>query len=199
MLPVIRLRRVCRAQWGGALDGGFFPMKRSADGPMVASTMRLPIRSETEAFRLLFAAVAVIAVSVLLGVLLGPWLGVVGFVLATTLGAIAYLRADNPDQGTPLADAEFEPHPHGPRAGTQRVLVVANQTLAGDELYERILQPNAKPVEVDVLAPVLTSELHHVMSGIDKELAAARTRLDRSLEWAHEHNIPARGAVGDAN
>ena len=161
--------------------------------------MRLPIRSETEAFRFLFAAVAVIAASVLLGLFIEPWVGVGVFVLAAVAGAIAYLRAANPDQGTPLRDAELEPHPHRPRAGVRRVLVVANETLRGDELREQILQPDGEPVEVDVLAPVLPSELRYVMSDIDDNLAAAQTRLDRSLAWAHEHNIPAHGMVGDPN
>jgi len=79
------------------------------------------------------------------------------------------------------------------------VLIVANETLGGDELYERIVQPEQGPVEVDVLAPVLTTEMHYVMSDIDNALAAARTRLRRSLEWAHEHHISARGEVGDPN
>ena len=37
------------------------------------------------------------------------------------------------------------------------------------------------------------------MSDIDRELAEARTRLERSLAWAHEHKLVARGEVGDPN
>jgi hypothetical protein len=161
--------------------------------------MRTPIRSETEAVRFVFAGAAVIGISVLLGFLVTPLVGVAVFVLAVIVAAIAYLRADNPDRRTPLHDAEHEPHVHGARAGTRHVLVVANQTLAGDELGKQITGADDKPVEVDVLAPVLTSHLHYVMSDIDSELAEARTRLERSLTWANEHGISARGEVGDPN
>jgi len=159
--------------------------------------MRIPIRSETEAVRFVFAGAAVIGVSVVLGVLLAPWVGVAAFAIAIVVAAIAYLRADNPDRRTPLSDAEHEPHPHGTSGGTRHVLVVANETLEGDELSERIIQTGGKPVEIDVLAPVLTTELHYAMSDIDDELSAARTRLERSLAWAKEHGIVARGEVGD--
>ena len=50
-----------------------------------------------------------------------------------------------------------------------------------------------------MLAPVLASHLHYAVSDIDGELAEARTRLERSLAWAHEHKIVARGEVGDPN
>jgi len=159
--------------------------------------MRTPIRSETEANRFVFGSAAVIGVSVLLGFLTTPVLGVAAFGLAALVAAIAYLRADNPDHKTPLREAEHEPHAHGAPPGTRHVLVVANETLSGEELYERITGDRREPVEVDVLAPVLTSHLHYLMSDIDSELAAARERLERSLAWASERGIPARGEVGD--
>jgi len=160
--------------------------------------MRVPIRSETEANRFVFAGAAVVGVSVLLGFLVGALLGVAVFVLALVVGAIAYVRADNPDERTPLLDAEHEPHAGG-RAGKRHVLVVANETLAGDELRELVTGAEDGPVEIDVLAPVLASRLHYIMSDVDGELAAARTRLERSLAWANEQHIPARGEVGDPN
>jgi len=159
----------------------------------------MPIRSEAEANRFVFASAGVIAVSVLLGFLTSPLIGVVFFFLALVVGALAYLRADNPDQRTPLRDAEHDPHPHGARAGTRHLLVIANETLAGDELCERIHGSDGKPVEVDILAPILTSHMHYVMSDIDSELADAQTRLRRSLEWAKDRGIPAHGEVGDPN
>jgi metallophosphoesterase superfamily enzyme len=79
------------------------------------------------------------------------------------------------------------------------VLVVANETLAGAELAELILQHGRAHVEVDVLAPVLASHIHYAVSDIDGELAEARTRLERSLAWAREHKLVARGEVGDPN
>jgi hypothetical protein len=159
--------------------------------------MRTPIRSEREAFRFVFSSVAVIAVSVLVGLLTEPLVGVAVFAIAVVLAAIAYLRADNPDRLTALRDAAHESHPHGARAGTRHVLVVANEALAGDELRERITGVGGGRVEVDVLVPVLTSRLHYAVSDVDSELAEARARLDRSLTWARECGIIARGEVGD--
>jgi hypothetical protein len=188
--------------WGAeSRDPGtwFPPMQWSADGSSVTCAMRMPIRSETEANRFVFASAAVIAVSVLLGFLTTPLVGVVLFFLALVVGAITYLRADNPDQRTPLRDAEHDPHPGIARSGTRHLLVVANETLAGDELRDRINASDGRQVEIDILAPVLTSHLHYVMSDVDGELADAQARLDRSLAWAKDRGIPAHGEVGDPN
>jgi hypothetical protein len=76
------------------------------------------------------------------------------------------------------------------------VLVVANQALSGNELRERILRHGDR-VELNVLAPVLTSHLHYGVSDIDRELERARARLQRSLAWAHTLNVIVRGEVGD--
>jgi hypothetical protein len=77
------------------------------------------------------------------------------------------------------------------------VLVVANQTLGGSELRQRILERSDDRVLVDVLAPVLTSRVHYAMSDIDHELADARERLKRSMAWALAQGIDVRGEVGD--
>ena len=164
----------------------------------VLFTMRLPIRSETEAVRFVFAGGAVIVVSVLLGWLTTPLVGVAFFVVALVVGAIAYLRAPNPEHRTPFADAENEPHPYGGAPGKRHVVVVANQALSGDELRQRLTEMGER-LELDVLAPVLTSHLHYAVSDIDTELAEARKRLDQSLAWARRSGFVARGEVGDPN
>ena len=65
------------------------------------------------------------------------------------------------------------------------------------ELRDRIARVDDDGIEVDVLAPVLTSHLHYAVSDIDNELAEARTRLERSLAWAQKYGIAAHGEVGD--
>lgn len=159
--------------------------------------MRTPIRSEQEAFRFVFASAGVIGISVLVGWLTEALVGVAVFAVAIVLAGIAYLRAENPDRRTVLRDAEQEPHPDGAPAGTRHVLVIANETLAGNELQAHINRPEAGRVEVDILAPVLTSRLHYAVTDIDSALADARARLGRSLAWADEHGVVARGEVGD--
>lgn len=164
----------------------------------VRSTMRLPIRSEAEAVRFVFAGAAVVVVSVLLGWVTTPLVGVAFFVVALILGTIAYVRAPNPDHPTPFADAEHEQHPHGGAPDQRHVVVIANQALSGDELRHRLTEMGER-IELDVLAPVLTSRLHYVVSDIDSELAEARKRLAQSLAWARQSGFVARGEVGDPN
>jgi hypothetical protein len=136
---------------------------------------------------------------VLIGWLTEAVVGVAVFLLAFVLAAIAYLRAPNPDRHTPLREAAHEAHPHGASPGKHRVLVVANEALSGDELRERIVGRDDERIEVDILAPVLTSHRHYAVSDIDRELDQARARLERSLAWAREQGIVARGEVGDPN
>jgi hypothetical protein len=159
--------------------------------------MRTPIRSETEAFRLAVAAGLAVGVAVLIGWLTEVAIGVGAFALALAVGLIAYLRAANQDRGQPLRRAAHAQHPHGASPGKRHVLVVANDALSGSGLRDRILGNDHEHVEVDVLAPILASHLHQGVSDIDRELEDARDRLHRSLAWAREQGIVARGEVGD--
>jgi len=159
--------------------------------------MRTPIRSESEWFRLVVIGALVIGASILIGWLTDAVAGVAVFVLALALGAIAYLRAADPDRRAPLRTAAGGPHRHGASPGKRHVLVIANEALSGGELREQILAGDGEHVEVDILAPVLTSPLHYSVSDIDRELERAQARLQRSLAWAREQGIVARGEVGD--
>lgn len=159
--------------------------------------MRIPIRSEPEAFRLTIAAVVVVAAAVLIGWLTEALVGAAVLALAAAAAVIAYLRAADPDRHAPLRRAAHQAHPHGASPGERHLLVIANETLSGDELRERILAVDGERTEIDILAPVLTSQLHYGVSDIDRELELARTRLEHSLAWAREQGIVARGEVGD--
>ncbi len=160
-------------------------------------TMRTPIRSERDAFRLTLAGAVVIGAAVLIGWLTEAALGAAVFSLVVVLAAIAYVRAATADRRTPLREAAHETHPHGASPDKRHVLVIANEALSGNELRERIVGPDDERIEVDILAPVLTSHLHYGVSDIDRELAQARARLERSLAWAREQGIVAHGEVGD--
>jgi hypothetical protein len=137
-----------------------------------------------------------VVVSVVVGWLTVPLAGVAVFVLGGASAAIAYLHVARSDRRPVLRDAARAPHPHGALAGEWHVLVVANQALSGIELRELILR-HGEHVELDILAPVLTSHLHYGVSDIDRELKGARARLERSLAWADTLNIIVRGEVGD--
>ncbi len=157
--------------------------------------LRVPVRSESDAFRLAVASIVVIALAVLVGVLAGAIVGAAVFVAVLLAAGVAYLRSGNPD--TRLRRAAQEPHRHGAPRGARHVLIVANEELAGGELREHLLGARGEQMQVDVLAPVLASRLHQGLSDIDQELAQARERLERSLAWVRAQGIDARGEVGD--
>jgi GABA permease len=159
--------------------------------------MRAPIRSESDAFRLTNGVVLVLAVSVLIGAVIDPFVGLAVFVIGLAIGLIAFLVIAGSDHRHTLREAAHEPHPHGAAPGKRHVLVVANETLGGSDLMGRITRGNAAHVAIDVLAPVLCSRMHLGTTDIDREIADARVRLERSLAWAREHGLDARGAVGD--
>jgi hypothetical protein len=159
--------------------------------------MRVPIRSEQEAFRLAIAGVFAVGVAVLIGWLTEAVIGAAVFGAMVVIALVAYLRAANPEQRMVLREAASAPHPHGAPAGKRHVLVVANEVLEGAELRGQILRANGDGVEVDVLAPVLASHVHLAVTDVDREVGQARARLERSLEWARENGIVARGEVGD--
>jgi hypothetical protein len=161
--------------------------------------MRTPVRSEQDAFRLTIAGAVLIGASVLIGWLTEAVVGAAVFALVFALAAIAYLRAAKADRHTPLREAAHGTHPHGASHGKRHVLVIANEALSGGQLRERILGRDDEPVEVDILAPVLTSHLHYGVSDVDRELNQARARLERSLAWAREQGIVSCGRVGDPN
>ncbi len=159
--------------------------------------MRIPIRSEPEAFRFTLGSVLLIGTSLLIGWLSTPLAGVAVFAVGAAAALIAYLRAPNPDRPAQLREAAHAPHPRGAGGGRRRVLVVANEVLAGYELRKRLTGADRERLHIDVLAPVLTSHTHYAVSDIDRELEQARARLDSSLAWARAHGIEAHGEVGD--
>jgi hypothetical protein len=158
--------------------------------------MRAPIRSESDAFRLTLGCGLLVAVSFVTGRLTAPLAGIAVFVLGSALAAMAYLRTASSDRPAVLRDAAKSPHPPRAVPGERHVLVVANEALSGAELRERILRHGGH-VELDVLAPVLTSHIHYGVSDIDRELEDARLRLERSLAWADTLDVVVRGEVGD--
>ena len=159
--------------------------------------MRAPVNSESDAFRLTLGAALLVAASVVIGALVDPLVGLVVFAAGVVIALLVYLSRAGSDRRPKLRAAAQAPHPHGATPGRRHVLVVANETLTGSDLREQILHGDAERVEVDVLAPVLSSPLHLGMTDIDDELQAARTRLERSLAWARDQGIDARGEVGD--
>jgi hypothetical protein len=79
------------------------------------------------------------------------------------------------------------------------VLVVANETLVGDELVDSLRsRADHGPVRVAVVAPVNPPREGYVVYS-DSRRASASRRLDRVLAWLRLAGIPAHGAVYDAD
>lgn len=160
---------------------------------------RNPILSETDAFRVTVAILGLTALASLLGWLTAPLVGVVVFAILALAGLTLYMHSPERDRRLPLRNAAEADHPHGASPGTRHVIVVANEPLAGDELDAHIRGLGRGPVEVDVLAPVLSSRTHLAYTDIDRELREARERLGRSLAWARQQGFIARGTIGDTS
>jgi hypothetical protein len=75
------------------------------------------------------------------------------------------------------------------------VLVVANETLVGDELVDTLRsRAESRPVRAIVVAPVTPPREGYVVYRDTRRAAAAR-RLDRTVAWLRLAGIPAHGGV----
>ena len=159
--------------------------------------MRFPIRSEADAFHFAVATGLLAGVGVLIGALSTPLAGLIAFVVLAVLALSAYLASADGERRRPLREAAEAPHPHSGVPGARHVLVVANESLQGEELRARIVGGADGRVELDVLAPVLSSRTHLAYTDIDREMSRARERLESSLSWARTQGFLAHGRIGD--
>ena len=155
--------------------------------------MRIPVKSERDAFFLAYGTAAALGAAVVVGVLAGVLYAVV-LLVGIAIGALVWeLRTRDADRLQPAREAA-EAAPPGD-ATRHRVLVIANETVAGRELREEIMRRAQHTPEVRVVCPILPSRAHLITSDIDHELAEARARLDQTLAWAGEQGIVATGGV----
>jgi hypothetical protein len=152
-----------------------------------------PFRSEAEAYRFLIVVVAYFAAIVLASVLGGRWAGLAVFITLTAAGSGWVLIRDRAPAPTPQAPVRRED-------GRRRILVIANETVAGERLRDAIRRAAADgPAEVLVVSPALNSPLRHWASDEDSARERAQERLDASLARVREAGIEARGEVGDSD
>jgi GABA permease len=161
--------------------------------------MRIPIKSETDAFRLAYGSALLIGLSVALGAVLTPLAGV-ALLVGGLLGALFLdVATKDPDRVQPLREAATSPPLAGRRRARRRVMVVANQTVGGKELKTEIMHRDPATTELRIVVPVLCSRAHYLTSDIDREISEAQARLDQTLRWAHAQGFEAVGTVGDAS
>jgi GABA permease len=155
--------------------------------------MRLPVHSERDAYRIVVGTVAVAAISTLVGALTDPLVGLGVFASAVIVAVVYDLRVKDPDRLRPLREAERAGRA-GPSGAGPRLLVVANQTLGGQELRAELVARQPRPA-LRIVAPILVSRARYVMSDIDTELVLARERVDEILAWARRQGFVASGEV----
>jgi len=81
-----------------------------------------------------------------------------------------------------------------------RVLVVAADEVAGDEVVNEIKRRAGDGAEMRVIAPALTeSRFEHHAGAVDEAREQATERLERSLGVLRSHGIEAAGEVGDSD
>jgi hypothetical protein len=161
--------------------------------------MRFPIRSETDAFYFAIATAALAGIAVAVGALTSAIVGFAAFVALGLIALAIYLASGDRERRQPLREAAEEPHRSRGAVGGRHVLVVANEPLQGEELRERIAGVADERVELDVLAPVLSSRTHLAYTDVDEGMRQARERLRLSLSWARTHGFLAHGTIGDAS
>jgi hypothetical protein len=154
--------------------------------------MESPFRSEEAAFRFLLITIGAFAL-----IVVASWISAfLGFIVFLGLSAAAvavYLR-----QRGPAPEREHVELLGG--AGQRRVLVVANETVGGQELLSAISTlALTQQTEFLVVCPALNSRLKTFTSDEDPAREAAQQRLDDTLARLASVGIEARGEVGDGD
>lgn len=152
--------------------------------------MRNPFRSEAEAFSFVLVCVALFAAVALAGILAGGWVAVAVFVVLA-IGVGLYMKAEPKPPAEPVLS----------RVGGERrrILVVANETVAGRALRGEVVRRAGRGADVLVVCPALNSPLRHWASDEDGARAKAERRLGESLAALASAGVEARGEVGDAD
>jgi hypothetical protein len=154
--------------------------------------MKNPVRDEASAFQVVLLTLGGTAL-VVLAAWISTWLGVIVFLVlcAAALWAIRGGMRQRPPQAHVVRE-DGQP--------VRRILVVANETVAGHELRD-LIGRKAEGVREDVLlvCPALNSKLKTWTSDEDGARAAAQARLDTSLERLSHLGVQARGEIGDGD
>ena len=150
-----------------------------------------PFRSEADAYRFVWLTIGYFGL-IVAGALINRWVGLAVFIVLSAIVVFLYVR-----RGERSARRVTDTRSRS-GADERRILVVANETVAGETLRDKIRQHSeGVRAEVLVVTPALNSPLRHWVSDEDGARAAAQERLDRSLAGLREAGVEARGEIGD--
>jgi nucleotide-binding universal stress UspA family protein len=155
--------------------------------------MNNPLRSEGEAFRFLLGTVVYFGLIAIAGVI-NAWAGLVVFIVLSVVVVSWWWRSR--EEPAPVQASRVRDTPEGER----RILVVANETVGGEPLLQRVKQLASQGnTRVLVVSPALNTRLRHLASDEDPARAQAQERLDRSLAELERNGVRASGEVGDGD
>jgi hypothetical protein len=152
--------------------------------------VRNPFRSEAEAFGFVLVCVALFAIVAVAGILFGGWIALAVF-LVLAVGVALYVKGEPKPPDEPVLSRRG--------GGRRRILVIANETVAGRALRGEVVRRAGAEADVLVVCPALNSPLRHWASDEDRARAEAERRLAESLGALATEGVEARGEVGDAD
>ena len=156
--------------------------------------MHNPLRSEADVFRWVVLIGAGAAAVIALALLTHPALGAI---LAAALIGLGVGIASRSARGSLPRHFTVA----GGGDARHRLLVVANQTVAGQALLEEIRNRcRGRDSEVLLITPALVgSRAAHWASDLDEGIDQARRRMESSLAAIRGAGLKARGEVGDSD
>jgi GABA permease len=154
--------------------------------------MESPFRSEAAAFRFLLITIGAFALIVIASSV-STALGFLTFLALSAAAIAVYLRQRGPAPEREQVASLGSPD-------ERRVLVVANETVRGEELLSTISTlALSERTQFLVVCPALNSRLKTFTSDEDPAREAAQARLDVTLARLSSVGIAARGEVGDGD
>lgn len=155
--------------------------------------MHSPVRSESDAFRWAVMVGLGVGFAIAIGALTDA---AVGAAIAGVLVGLAIGLALRAGRGSLPDEVDVAPS----RAGVHSILVLANETVEGEELIAAIRNRAAGRAEVEllVISPSLTrSRLELLASDTDGARVEAQERLEGSLRSLRDAGFNAAGSTGD--
>jgi hypothetical protein len=149
-----------------------------------------PLRDEASAFQLVWLSIGYFGL-IAIASWIETWLGVVVFVVLTIVALFA-LRGGVQRRAALRVERSTVDDTH-------RLLVVANETVGGDELLALVRDHATPGTQVLVVSPALNTRVRTWTSDEDGARDAAQRRLDASIERLAEVGISARGEIGDGD
>ncbi len=154
--------------------------------------MESPFRSEAAAFRFLLITIGAFAL-IVVAAAISTLLGFLTFLALSAAAVAVYLRQRGPTPEREQVALLGSPD-------ERRVLVVANETVRGEELLSTISTlALTEQTQFLVVCPALNSRLKTFTSDEDPAREAAQARLDVTLARLSSVGIAARGEVGDGD